>query len=410
MSTGIVLTGLGTIGSFGCGREALLRGLAAGEPRLTTVERPPGYHRRGGAQLAAATDASEIDQHLSPRAARRMSWLSRFGVAAAHMAVADAGLGEGGGEPGEKVAILTATTFGSPTVTEKLLRAILEQGPEAASPMLFPESVANAPAAQIAIALRARGPNLTLTQRAAGPLLALGRGAREIRRGRAKRALVGVADEIHPIQHAVLDRFRALATDSGEGERARPFCRRRNGFLLADGATMVMLEREADAKARGARILGRLLATGTAFDPSARADGWGQGEKPLASGLLRCLAKAKLDPRDICLVVSGANGSLAGDALEAKVLRRVWGEAELPPILAPKAVVGEHGGGYLAAAALAAAGLGRVSLRDVEDPCPHLGASLCIREAPREVGPTLLSALAPGGAAAWILLDGEPQA
>ena len=147
--------------------------------------------------------------------------------------------------------MVIATAFGPSTNTEALLKQILFEGPEAASPSLFMESVANAPAAQIAIALQARGASLTVCQREAGPLLALGTGAAEIAAGRAGRVLAGAVDEMTPLLHALLDRFGALARAGADGEElARPFDRRRNGFLAGEGATVAVLE-SAGCRSRG---------------------------------------------------------------------------------------------------------------------------------------------------------------
>jgi len=251
----VAITGLGTVGAFGVGAEALAQGLEGGEARLSEVDRSAGFHRSRGSSQAVLAERPAVLELISPRLARRMSWLSRFGVAAAGLALDDAALSEQ--QPlGERAAVISATSFGSPEVTQQLLQAILTAGPQAASPFLFPESVANAPAAQIAIACGARGTNLTLSQRETGSLRALSRGALEIRRGRADVVLVAVMDEVHPLLHAVLDRFRALAGSTGEASIARPFDRRRNGFLLAEGATVVVLESALAAAGRvGSRAL-----------------------------------------------------------------------------------------------------------------------------------------------------------
>jgi 3-oxoacyl-(acyl-carrier-protein) synthase len=328
-----------------------------------------------------------------------MSPPSKLAVAAARMALRCAGLLD---TEEEGTAVVLATAFGPSTNTEGLLKQILCEGPESASPSLFTESVANAPAAQIAILCRARGPSLTVCQREAGPLIALGLAANEVAAGRARRALAGSVDEMTPLLHALLDRFGALARD-GE-EVARPFDRRRCGFLAGEGATLVVLESEEGLRQRGGRALGRVLAWGSAFDPTAPPTGWGTGAGPLARRLLRTLSHAGLAPADIDLIVSGASGSREGDRLEAQMLRGAWGEASLPPIVVPKAVTGEYGGGLLGAAVLAAAGspFGPTPGFAEIDPelgiVPHDGSPL-----PRP-SVVLVTSLAAGGAAAWVVL------
>jgi 3-oxoacyl-[acyl-carrier-protein] synthase II len=311
-----------------------------------------------------------------------------------------------------QAVVVISTAFGPCSYTESLLKQILDS-PESASPFLFTESVANAPAAQIGIATGARGAGITIAQREAGPLLAIARGATEIAAGRTSLAMAGTVEEMTPLLHSVLDRFDALArcgeNEADGGELARPFDRRRSGFLAGEGATVLVLEEEISARSPaspaspGRQPLARLLAWGRAFDPSAPAAGWGEGHAALARGLLGCLARAGLAPEDIDLIVSGASGSKTGDRVEALTLRAAWGERPLPPIVTPKAVTGEYGGGFLAAAVLAAAGapFGPTAGFAEIDPelglVPHDGRPL---PAPARV---LVSTLAAGGAAAWLV-------
>ncbi|MEO7972039.1 MAG: beta-ketoacyl synthase N-terminal-like domain-containing protein [Thermoanaerobaculia bacterium] len=403
MSVEVVVTGIGTLGAFGAGREAFLAGLRAGEPRLSEVDRSAGYHRPGGARLAALADLSALGSLVPAALSRRMSPPARMAVAAMQLALGDAGLGAEIDH--SATGIVTGTAFGPAWVTEQLLRQILAQGPEQASPALFTESVASASAAQMAMVIRARGPNQTLTQREASDLLALGEAARWIRDGRCERVLVGVVEEGVPILHALLDRFRALArADRFGAEHARPFDRRRNGLTAAEGATVVVLESAAAAARRGARPICRLLAHGAAFDPSAPAHGWGSGEAGLARALRRFLERAGHRPEAIDLVVSGASGSRKGDRLEALTLRAAWATRALPPVVAPKGTVGEYAGGFLAAGLLAAGGERPGPAAGFEEVDPELALTPWTGGELATPRVTLLTALASGGAAAWALV------
>ena len=193
--------------------EALL----ASTLRLTELDRSAGYHLPQGSRSAALVGPVDLSPWLAPAAARRMSLPSRLAVASARMALEDAGLPKADPDP-PLTAVVLATALGPTTHTEKLLLQVMREGPETASPFLFAECVANAPAAQVAIACRAVGPNVTIAQREAGPLLALARGAAEVASGRVERALVGAVEEIPSLLHAALDRFGALA----RGRKRRP--------------------------------------------------------------------------------------------------------------------------------------------------------------------------------------------
>jgi 3-oxoacyl-[acyl-carrier-protein] synthase II len=400
----VVVTGLGTIGCFGTGREGLRAALAGSSPPLTEVDRSAGLHSEGGSRLAALARGSDLSPWVRPAAARRMSGPSKLAVAAARMAVDDGGLDQAA--PGwDETGVVISTAFGPTDFTERLLRSIGSDGPETASPSHFTESVANAPAAQIAIECHARGPNVTVTQREAGAVIAFGRAAAEIAEGRAPRVLTGSVEEITPLLHALLDRFGALARATPyRPEAARPFDRGRSGMLAGEGATVLLLESESSAVARGARVLARVRGGASGFDPTASRVGWGRGSEPLSAALLRLLARLGLRASEIDLVVSGASGSRAGDRLEAEVLKRVFAGGPLPPLMAPKSLMGEYGGGFLGAAVLAVAGGDFGATAGFAEPDPELGV-VPHSGGPLAGGRVLVSALAAGGAAAWVVLE-----
>jgi 3-oxoacyl-[acyl-carrier-protein] synthase II len=398
----VVATGLGAIGPWGADQGALARALFAGRPLAREIEKSAPLSP-SASRLAALVPEIDLSRWLPASTARRLGRPSRWAVAAARIALADAGLGS---LEGRRIAVVLSTSFGAVLFTEKLVHQILVEGPESAQPFYFSECVANAAAAQVALALGARGANVTVTQREAGPLVALARGAAEVREGRADVALVGAADEMSPLLHGVLDRFGATARGDGERDEApRPFDAARSGLLAGEGASVLVLERADDARARGAARSVRVAATAGAFDPSASPSDWGEGDAALAKGLARALDRAGRGMDRIDLVVAGASGSRRGDRLEGRVLGRAGAGRALPPVLVPKAVTGEYGGGQLAAAYLAARGtpFGAVAaLTSVEPGLPvvvHDGASLPPPQA------LLVSALAAGGAGAWAVLE-----
>jgi 3-oxoacyl-[acyl-carrier-protein] synthase II len=413
----ILLTGLGTVGAYGCGADSLRRALASPDPEslLSDVDLAAGFHRRVGARRALLTKGVSLAEWLAPGEARRMSPPSKLAVAAARMALVCAGFPDRRSDR-EDTSVVISTAFGPTSYSEALVRQILFEGPEATSPFLFTESVANAPAAQIAILCRARGPSVTVCQREAGALQAVGNGAADVASGRASRALAGAVEEMTPLLHALLDRFGAL--DDRERGVARPFDRRRAGFMASEGATVVLLETAESAAERGGRALARVLAWGSAFDPTAPQTGWGTGHERLARSLCTGLARAGLSLNDIDRIISGASGARDGDRLEALMLRAAWSSGgkhrPLPPVLAPKGIVGEYGGGFLGAAVLAAAGACFGAVDTGFEPDPELGIvpsgrkdptdrSDFSRTAPRPAT-VLVTSLAAGGAASWLVL------
>ena len=396
-----VVTGLGAIGPWGLGREPLAAALASGRPIGIEVDRASGFHRDRSARRAALVPPIDLGRWLPPAQARRMAAPSRWSVAAARMALEDAGLPSAASR---RACVVMATAFGSVLFTERLVRQVIEEGPEAAQPFYFSECVANAAAAQVGLSVEARGANVTITQHEAGPLLALAHAAAEVREGRADLALAGATDEMTPLLHALLDRYGALAREApGRAEAPRPFDRRRDGFLAGEGAVVLVVERETAARARGARMLARIANSASAFDPTATESDWGTGDVGLAAALLAAWQRDGFDSGAITGVVSGASGARRGDALEGRVLRRAWGENALPPVVAPKGVVGEYGGGILGSALAAVGGAPFGALESVEEQDPAVRIGLHAGALPP--GAILVTALAAGGAAAWVVLE-----
>jgi 3-oxoacyl-[acyl-carrier-protein] synthase II len=403
-SRAVAVSGLGAVGPWGIGRAALAAALAAPDALAgVEVDRAARFHRPGGARTALLARGFDLQPLLPPGGARRVSPPARFALAAARLALADAGLADLARAEHARTAVVAGTAFGPPWVTEQLLSQIFELGPEAASPALFTESVASASASQVALALGARGPTLTLTCREASDLVALAEGTRLVRSGAAERALVVVVDEMIPLLHALLDRFGALARPDASGrERARPFDRARRGALAAEGAVAALVEPSAAVAARGGRALCEVAAAGSGFDPTAAAWRFGDDSEALARGLRRGLERAGAPPEAIDLVAAGASGSRRGDRLLGRALARLFDSP--PPVAAPKARLGEYGGGFLGAALLHAAGarVERCPGGAEADPeiglAPHDGSPL---PPPRA---TLAATVAAGGAWAWALL------
>jgi 3-oxoacyl-[acyl-carrier-protein] synthase II len=398
------ITGMGTISAIADNVEGLRAALADSIPAPgREVDRKAGYHRRGGSRTALLATAPLGTAWLSAGEARRMSPPSRLAVAAARQAVAAAGCGA---EVLDQAAIFLSTAFGPSTFSEGLLRQVLLEDPEAASPFFFTESVANAPAAQVAIAVGAHGPNVTICQREAGALIALGRAAAAIRSGRTAVAITGSVDELSPLLHALLDRFGSLARGAkAEREVSRPFDRRRNGFLAAEGATVVVLEDAEVARARGARPLAEVRGWGSGFDPTARPHGWGHGAADLAAAIGSTLWRCDATCEDVRTVVTGASGSRGGDRLEGQLLRSLWGDCALPRILAPKGLVGEYGGGHLASIVLAAQGAVFGPTVGFDEADLEIGIEPDRSGGALPTGPVLATSVAAGGSASWALLS-----
>jgi 3-oxoacyl-[acyl-carrier-protein] synthase II len=343
----VVLTGVGTVSAAGAGsRDLLAARLAEGVPRIGPVRAfsTARYRSHLGGEVA------DLAAHLDGQEARRLSRVSQFAVVAARFALADAGL-----EPGSvaQLGLVLGSEYGDFRSSEEFARGFLDRGPLGLSPVVFPNTVMNAMASQVAIALAARGPMFTLNQPGLVGELAVARGALLVATGRADAVLAGGVDELCPILYRELTRLGATSPRGSGPEGCWPFDRRANGTVAGEGATFVVLETRQRAEARGAAIhaelrglaWGRLEAPALGFPPAAKRD---------PAVVRRALACAGATPADIGAVYLTAAADPAQDACELDLLHRVFDRAPAPRLAAVTPLVGAHAGlGALRVAAAA---------------------------------------------------------
>ena len=286
-----------------------------------------------------------------------MSPPSKLAVAAARMAVAERGLRT---RRTASTEVVLSTAFGPASFTERLLRGHpRRRAGDGLARSCSPSAWPTPPRPRWPSPARPSGPNLTVTQREAGPLLAVGRGAAEVGRRVGGARAGGGVDEMPPLVHALLDRFDALAARRGRrrgGAAVRPAPER-----LPHGARgrRCWCSRTRTARGHAGRSDPRPhpRGWGSAFDPTASAGGLGPRPRAAGAGPARAARPRRPAPRATSTSSSPARRARwRGDRLEAETLHAAWGAAPLPPVLAPKAVTGEYGGGFLASAVLAAAG------------------------------------------------------
>ena len=325
--TGIAVTGLGLVLPCGDGVEAARASLASGEACFT--ELPPALGEGRGAPCGAFNPAGIIP----PMQLRRLDRCSRFAWVAAAQAFKDAGLDPTSGA-GDRIAVAAATMTGGSEATETFLRPYYIQGPPGASPLIFPNCVANATAGHLAVAFGLKGPSTTQLEREVSGFAALDQAVRWLRRGFCDAALVVGMDGLFPMLGTVCG-AATLTVRHGDPKQNSG-----RGFLPGEGASVLLLERETDAKARGARIRANLgaLASRAALDRESRKG---------------CLASvvSEVCPTAPERWIGGANGHPQVDRLEA-VLRAA--RAPWPEPLHPKLQWGEFSG---SGAQLLAAGL-----------------------------------------------------
>ena len=328
----LVITGLGLVLPCGDGVEAARASLASGTPCFSELPATLGAGR------GAACSAFNPLGIIPPMQLRRLDRAARFAWVAAHQAFQDAGLDPkaDGDEAGERIAVAVGTMTGGSEASEAFMRPYLQRGPEGASPLVFPNSVANAASGHLALAFGLKGPSVTFVDRENAAFAALEQAARWLRTGLVDVALVIGVDGLFPL---LLDICRGARMLDRQGN---PQVGSGRGFLPGEGAQAFLLEREDHAEARGARPRARLrsLASRSSADPSTEA-----GAQALAAAVA-ALGDPTADRR-----VGGGNGRTRLDALEARLAAA---HLDWPAALHPKILWGEFAGsgGQLLAAAL----------------------------------------------------------
>lgn len=329
MNGDLVITGLGLVLPCGDGPEAAGAGLASGQPCFADLPEALGHGR--GAACTAFNPAGIIP----PMQLRRLDRTSRFAWVAAHQAFQDAGLDP---KPvGDRIAVAVGTMTGGSEASEAFMRPYLQRGPEGASPLLFPNTVANAASGHLALAFGLKGPSATFVDRESATLAALEQAARWLRAGLADAALVLGADGLFPLLLDICHGARLLA------RHGRPEIGSGRGFLPGEGAQAFLLERRDRAETRGARPRAVLRALASRSTPE---DGTETRARALAEAANQALGEA-VPTRWI----GGSNGLGRLDALEARLAAA---QPDWPAARFPKALWGEFGGsgGQLLAAAL----------------------------------------------------------
>jgi 3-oxoacyl-[acyl-carrier-protein] synthase II len=379
-----VVTGIGLVTPAGCDPDGFFAALCKGPPGL---QRPPAGHPVAGlldvAGLAPWIDPVSV---LPPTAARCVDRFVVLALAAADRAMADAGLEVGRDADPERVAVAVSTGGGGLETFEQVSHARLERGRTAVSPYLLPGMLANMGAARIAIKYGIRGFSTAMATACAAGAQAVAEAFRLIAEGTADVVVCGGADSpLHPTIAAAFSNARALATGWADPAAAsRPFDRRRNGFVLGEGAAILVIERASHARARGARGYARLLGWGATTDAHhpviPRPDGEGA-----AACMRLALNRAGLEPADIGYINAHGTSTSLGDPAEAKAIRAVFGP-DTPAVSSIKSVTGHMLGASGAVEAVACAlAISRGILpptHNLDDPDPECDLDH-VRGAPR---------------------------
>jgi len=325
----VVVTGLGVVGPCGIGRDAFWQGLLAPAPE--------------GDRLVHDFDPTVW---LGPKEARRTDRFAQMAIGAAEMALEQAGAV--GADP-DRSGVIIATGVGGLHTLEDQILVRAEKGDKRVSPFLVPMMMANAGAASVSMRFGWRGPCETIVTACAASTHAIGYAARLIQWGVCDAVMTGGAESsITPTALAGFGNMTALSPE----RVSRPFDRDRNGFVIAEGAAVLVLEERDAALARGATVLGEIMGSASTADAHHIT-----APSPDGSGAVRAmelaLADAGVAPSDLVHINAHGTSTPLNDAAEAEAIVKVFG-APGPAVTSTKGVTGHALGaaGALEAAAV----------------------------------------------------------
>ena len=298
-----------------------------------------------------AVEPSEVLPRVE---ARRLDRSAQFAVIAGREAWADAGLADAQVD-GDRLGVVCATGIGGLTTLLSNYDILRESGPRRVSPLAVPMLMANSPAAQVGLDLGARAGVHTPVSACASGAEALAYGLEMIRSGRADIVAAGGTEAaIHPLPLAAFANMMALSKRNDEPERAsRPYDKGRDGFVLGEGAGMVVLETLESARARGARIYAELVGAGMSADSHHIAQPEPKGVGAVAA-MRHALRDGGLGPADVKHINAHATSTPVGDIAEAIAIRTAFGEAASGiAVTSTKSMVGHLLGGAGAVEAIA---------------------------------------------------------
>jgi 3-oxoacyl-[acyl-carrier-protein] synthase II len=335
----VVVTGLGLVSPVGIGVETVWKNICDGKSGIGLLTRfnPNGFETK----IAGEVKGFDAELFIEKKEIRKMDLFIQYALAATKEALEDAEL-RITPENCDQIGVIVGTGLGGLPTIEKYHQILMEKGPSRISPFFIPMLIANLASGQIAIHFGAKGPNTCLVTACATGAHCIGDAFRAILYGDAEAVIAGGTEaNITPLTISGFNAMKALSTRNDEPEKAcRPFDKGRDGFVVAEGSGILILESLEFALKRNAKICGELVGygyTGDAYHITAPS--------PEGDGAVRCmrmaLKDAGLKPEDIDHINAHGTSTPLNDLTETQAIKKVFGEgAKKIPISATKSMTG----------------------------------------------------------------------
>jgi 3-oxoacyl-[acyl-carrier-protein] synthase II len=319
-----MVTGIGLVSSLGIGTEANWAGVRAGRSGVGAITKFDTTHF--ATRIAGEVKNFDPLTYVEKKDVKKMDIFIQYAIAASQHAMDDSGLTITP-ELSRRVGVFIASGIGGFTTIEREHKALLEGGPRKISPFFIPSAIINLAAGQVSIRFGARGPNSATCTACSASAHAIGDAFEIIKRGAAEVMIAGGSEAaITPMGIGGFGALRALSTRNDEPEKAsRPFDRDRDGFIVGEGAGVLILEEYEFARARGARIYAELVGYGMSADayhitaPSEDGDG-------AFLVMTEAIETAGVTTADVDYINAHGTSTPQGDALETLAINRCFGE------------------------------------------------------------------------------------
>lgn len=334
VSPAIAVTGIGLVTAAGIGADATWQGVCRGESTAATNPLLAGLP----VDISCTVPAFSARAHVGRRSSLIHDRFIQLSITAAREAVACCGLDPRTWD-GARVGVVVGCGLGGVATWESQHKRMLEKGPEAVSALLIPMLVPNMVAGHLAMDLRATGPNLVTATACASGATAIGTALRLLRDGTCDVVITGGGEAgVTPLMVTGFAQMGALSKRLDEPAAAsRPFDTDRDGFVIGEGSGMLVLERETDARARGAKVRAKIAGYGASADAYHMT-----APDPEGTGVLQALRTALTEagamPDEVDHVNAHGTSTPLNDAVEARVLRKLLGEGSA--VTSTKGVVG----------------------------------------------------------------------
>lgn len=335
----VVITGLGVVTPLGSDKETLWSALCQGKSGIREIK--SFDTSKHDVHFAGEVQGFDPNQWFDPKQARRLDPFVQYAVVATRMAVKDSGLDFSKIDT-TRAGCIIGSGMGGLHELEEQHSTLLERGPSRVSPFMITKLMINAAPAMVAIEYGLQGPNLGVVSACATGAHAIGEALRLIQRGEAEVVVAGGTEAvITPLGVAAFRNMKALSTRNDEPQRAsRPFDKERDGFVLAEGAGVVILEELGHARRRGAPIYAELLGYGLSADGChmAAPEPGGRGA---ANAMNIALADAGCNPEAVNYINAHATSTPLGDEIEARAINKVFNHfAPRVPVSSTKSMMG----------------------------------------------------------------------